>query len=111
MSQIAGSIAEFGFVNPILVGDDNVIIAGHGRLLAAKQLGLEQVPLIVLEHLTEAQRKARLIKLDPKYVDVIIRRWQAYTGAEAVLAESGEDFATVTAERLQVADEDDALVF
>jgi hypothetical protein len=42
---------------------------------------------------------------------VIIRRWQAYTGAEAVLAESGEDFATVTAERLQVADEDDALVF
>ena len=45
VSQIAGSIAEFGFVNPILVGDDNVIIAGHGRLLAALQLGLEQVPL------------------------------------------------------------------
>ena len=55
VSQIAGSIAEFGFVNPILVGDDNVIIAGHGRLLAALQLGLEKVPVIVLGHLTEVQ--------------------------------------------------------
>jgi DNA modification methylase len=54
--------------------------------------------------------QARLIELDPKYVDVIIRRWQEYTGAEAELAESGEYFVTVTAERLEVADEDDALV-
>ncbi|MEW8417402.1 MAG: site-specific DNA-methyltransferase [Candidatus Thiodiazotropha endolucinida] len=61
VSQIAGSIAEFGFVNPILVGDDNVIVAGHGRLMAAQQLGLEQVPVIVLGHLTEAQRKALVI--------------------------------------------------
>jgi len=61
VAQIAGSIAEFGFVNPILVGDDNVIIAGHGRLLAAQQLGLEQVPVIVLGHLTEAQRRALVI--------------------------------------------------
>ncbi|MES9843215.1 MAG: site-specific DNA-methyltransferase [Candidatus Sedimenticola sp. 6PFRAG5] len=61
VSQIAGSIAEFGFVNPILVGDDNIIIAGHGRLLAAQQLGLEKVPVIVLGHLTEAQRRALVI--------------------------------------------------
>ena len=61
ISQIAGSIAEFGFVNPILVGDDNVIIAGHGRLLAAQQLSLELVPVIVLSHLTEAQRRALVI--------------------------------------------------
>lgn len=61
VSQIAGSIAEFGFVNPILVGDDNVIIAGHGRLMAAQQLGLETVPVIVLRHLTEAQRRALVI--------------------------------------------------
>jgi DNA modification methylase len=61
VSQIAGSIAEFGFINPILVGDDNVIIAGHGRLLAAQQLGLEKVPVIVLGHLTEAQRRALVI--------------------------------------------------
>lgn len=61
VSQIAGSIAEFGFVNPILVGDDNVIIAGHGRLMAAQQLGLDKVPVIVLRHLTEAQRRALVI--------------------------------------------------
>jgi len=61
VSQIAGSIAEFGFVNPILVGDDNIIIAGHGRLMAAQQLGLATVPVIVLHHLTEAQRRALVI--------------------------------------------------
>ena len=61
VSQIAGSIAEFGFVNPILVGDDNIIIAGHGRLMAAQQLGLDTVPVIVLHHLTEAQRRALVI--------------------------------------------------
>ncbi len=61
VSQIAGSIAEFGFVNPILVGDDNVIIAGHGRLMAAQQLGLDKVPVIILRHLTEAQRRALVI--------------------------------------------------
>ncbi len=61
VSQIAGSIVEFGFVNPILVGNDNVIVAGHGRLMAAQQLGMEQVPVIVLGHLTETQRRALVI--------------------------------------------------
>lgn len=61
VSQIAGSIAEFGFVNPILVGDDKVIIAGHGRLMAAQQLGLREVPVIVLAHLSAAQRRALVI--------------------------------------------------
>jgi len=61
ISQIAGSIAEFGFVNPILVGDDQVIVAGHGRLMAAQQLGLSEVPVIVLKHLTETQRRALVI--------------------------------------------------
>ena len=45
VSQIAGSIAEFGFVNPILIGEDNVVIAGHGRLLAAQKLGMADVPV------------------------------------------------------------------
>ena len=58
IAKIAASIAEFGFVNPILVGGDNVIIAGHGRLLAAQRLGLKEVPVIALPHLTEAQRRA-----------------------------------------------------
>jgi hypothetical protein len=59
--QIAASIAEFGFVNPVLIGPDNVIIAGHARLAAARQLALDGVPVIVLEHLTPAQRRALVI--------------------------------------------------
>jgi DNA modification methylase len=61
VTQIARSIESFGFVNPILVGPDNVIIAGAGRLLAARQLGMKEVPVIVLGHLTEAQRRALVI--------------------------------------------------
>lgn len=61
IAQIAASIAEFGFCNPILVGGDGVIIAGHGRLLAAQQLGLAEVPVIVLGHLSEVQRRALVI--------------------------------------------------
>jgi len=61
VAQIAGSIAEFGFVNPILIGADDVIIAGHGRLMAARKLGLEDVPVIRLANLTETQRKALII--------------------------------------------------
>jgi len=61
IAQIAASIAEFGFANPLLIGPDNVIIAGHGRLLAAERLGLEKVPVIVLGHLTERQRRALVI--------------------------------------------------
>ena len=61
VAQITGSIAEFGFVNPVLVGGDNIIIAGHGRVMAAKKLGLETVPTIKLDHLTENQRRALVI--------------------------------------------------
>jgi hypothetical protein len=61
VAQIAASIAEFGFTNPILIGADDVVIAGHGRLLAAKRLGLTEVPVIVLDHLSEAQRRALVI--------------------------------------------------
>ncbi|SDR40001.1 site-specific DNA-methyltransferase [Pseudovibrio sp. Tun.PSC04-5.I4] len=61
ITQIASSIAEFGFTNPILVGADNDIIAGHGRLLAAQRLELKQVPAIRLAHLSEVQRRALII--------------------------------------------------
>jgi ParB-like chromosome segregation protein Spo0J len=61
ITQIAASITEFGFTNPILTGADNVIIAGHGRLLAAQKLGIDTVPVIVLDHLSEAQRRALVI--------------------------------------------------
>ncbi|MCL4712802.1 MAG: site-specific DNA-methyltransferase [Pseudorhodoplanes sp.] len=58
VAQIAGSIAEFGFNVPCLVDDRGVLIAGHGRILAAKRLGLQQVPIIRLGHLTDAQARA-----------------------------------------------------
>lgn len=58
VAQIAASIKEFGFNNPILIRDSNVVIAGHGRLLAAQLLGLSTVPVIRLGHLTETQAKA-----------------------------------------------------
>ena len=61
VKQIASSIKEFGFTNPILVDEDSGIIAGHGRLLAADLLGIDEVPTITLEGLTEAQRKAYVI--------------------------------------------------
>jgi DNA modification methylase len=61
VAQIAASIAEFGFVNPVLIGPDNVIIAGHARLLAARKLGMTEVPVIVLDHLTETQRRALVL--------------------------------------------------
>jgi DNA modification methylase len=61
VAQIAASIAEFGFNNPILVDTKAGIIAGHGRLLAARKLQLQEVPVIVLDHLTEAQKRAYII--------------------------------------------------
>ena len=61
IAEIAASIAEFGFVNPILLDEGGVIIAGHGRLLAARNLGMSEVPTIQLAHLSETQRKALII--------------------------------------------------
>jgi len=61
IDQIAASISEFGFNNPILVDTNAGIIAGHGRLLAAQKLGLTEVPVIVLNHLTDAQKRAYMI--------------------------------------------------
>ncbi|MCC6001583.1 MAG: ParB N-terminal domain-containing protein, partial [Pararhodobacter sp.] len=58
VARIAASMAEFGWTVPCLVGEDGELIAGHGRVLAATQLGLAEAPVIVLGHLTEAQRRA-----------------------------------------------------
>lgn len=58
VDKIVASIQEFGFMNPVLIDKDHVVIAGHGRLKAAKRLGLLKVPCIQFEHLTDAQRRA-----------------------------------------------------
>lgn len=61
VAQIAASIKEFGFLSPILIAEDNTILAGHGRLAAAQKLGLKQVPCVKESHLTETQRRAYII--------------------------------------------------
>jgi ParB-like chromosome segregation protein Spo0J len=64
IAQIAGSIAQFGFNSPILIDAKGCIIAGHGRYLGALKLGLETVPVIVLDHLTEIEKQAYLLADD-----------------------------------------------
>ena len=61
VQQIASSIKEFGFTNPVLIDEQGGIIAGHGRVMGAKKLGLNKVPCIVLDGLSEAQKKAYII--------------------------------------------------
>ena len=61
IERIANSIKEFGWTNPILIDGENGIIAGHGRILAARKLGIEKVPTIELSGLTEAQKRAYII--------------------------------------------------
>ena len=61
VAQIAASITEFGWGAPILVDGQNNVIAGHGRLLAARKLGMSEVPVVAMEHLTEIQRKALIL--------------------------------------------------
>jgi ParB-like chromosome segregation protein Spo0J len=61
VAQIAGSIQEFGFTNPVLIDSENGIIAGHGRVMAAQKLGLQSVPCIRLGHLSDAQKRAYIL--------------------------------------------------
>jgi 16S rRNA G966 N2-methylase RsmD len=78
VTKIASSIKEFGFLNPVIVDGQNGIIAGHGRIMAAKKLGLKEVPTIEASHLTEAQKKAYIIAdnrlaLDAGWDDEMLR--------------------------------------
>ena len=61
VAQVAASIREFGFTNPVLIDADGGIIAGHGRVLAARKLGLETVPAILIDYMTDAQKRAYVI--------------------------------------------------
>ena len=61
VTKIASSIREFGFLNPVIIDRDYNIIAGHGRVLASKKLGLTEIPCLFVEGLTEAQRKAYIL--------------------------------------------------
>ena len=61
VAQIAASIKEFGFLNPIIIDGDNSIIAGHGRVMAAQKLGIKELPCIEASHLSDTQRRAYII--------------------------------------------------
>lgn len=61
ITRVASSIKEFGFLNPVIISSDNGILAGHCRVLAAKKLGLKEVPCILENHLTETQKKAYIL--------------------------------------------------
>ena len=61
VTKIASSIKEFGFINPVVTDGKNGIVAGHGRVLAANKLGLNEVPCVEASHLTEAQKRAYVI--------------------------------------------------
>lgn len=78
VSKIAASIKEFGFLNPVIVDGESGIVAGHGRVMAAKKLGMDEVPVIEADHLTEAQRRAYVIAdnrlaLDAGWDDEMLR--------------------------------------
>ncbi len=99
VAQIAASITEFGFTNPVLIDGEGGIIAGHGRVLAAKALGLADVPVLVLDHLTAAQRRAYVIA-DNKLAlnagwdeDVLRAELSALTELEVDLSSLGFDDA------------------
>ena len=101
VALIAGSIREFGFTNPLLV--DNGLIAGHGRLLAARQLGLAEVPVIELAHLPPAQKRVLILAAN-KLADRAGWDEQLLALEAGELAELGVDLATLGFEAGEIDD-------
>ena len=91
VAQIAASIREFGFTNPVLVDGDNGIVAGHGRVMAAKQLGMAEVPTISVGWLTEGQRRAYVIADNQL---ALTAGWDEAVLAQEVAWLQGENFNT-----------------
>lgn len=93
IDKVAGSIAEFGFRNPIIIDKENVIVAGHTRLLSARKLGLEEVPTIKAEDLTDNQIKAFRIadnktsefaKWDDELLKIELEDIEGFTGFDEI---------------------------
>ena len=108
VAQFAASIREFGFTNPVLVDGANGVIAGHGRILAARKLGMDTVPVIELAHLSEAQKRAYVIAdnklaLNAGWDDEMLRaEFEELGDAGFDLALTGFDGAEIAA--LQIPD-------
>ena len=95
VAQIAASIREFGWTNPVLVDGRNGIIAGHGRVLAARKLGLERVPVIELAHMSEAQKRAYVPGGQPAGAERRLGRGAAAARAGAISRELGFDLGLI----------------
>ena len=101
VALIAGSIREYGFTNPVLVDGENGIIAGHGRVLAARKLGLGSVPVIELGHLSDAQKRAYLLA-DNRLAEQAGWDKEMLALEAADLSEMGIDLGTLGFEAAQI---------
>lgn len=97
ISKLRSSLREFGFINPVIIDKDFNIIAGHGRVLAAKAEGIDEVPCVLVDYLTEAQKKAYIIAdnrmaLDAGWDEELLKvELEALEGADFDLALTGFD--------------------
>ena len=112
VTKIASSIREFGFLNPVLIDKDKNIIAGHGRVMAAKKLGLERVPSIYIEGLTEAQRKAyiladnRLGELADWDMDLVNMEIEALDDMDFDISLTGFEMPEIETEEIEIVEDD-----
>ncbi len=90
IAELASSIVEYGFISPMLVSGEGEVMAGHGRLAAAKKLGLESVPVVVLDHLTPTQRRAYIIA-DNRLAEAAGWNEELLASELAALSEGGFD--------------------
>ena len=118
VAQIAASIREFGFINPVIVDGDNGIIAGHGRVMAARKLGLEQVPTIEVSTLTEAQKRAYILadnKLalnagwDNDLLKIELDELSALDFDLSLIGFNEDELASLTAEKTEGLTDEDAV--
>ena len=97
ISKLRSSLREFGFINPVIIDKDFNIIAGHGRVLAAKAEGIDEVPCVLVDYLTEAQKKAYIIAdnrmaMDAGWDEELLKvELEALEGADFDLALTGFD--------------------
>ena len=96
VAQIAASIVEFGWTNPVLAAADGTVIAGHGRIEAARRLGLDPVPVVVLDHLTPAQRRALIEVMMSEVLEAVVTT----KSLAGVMVVTVDPHATALAKRL-----------
>ena len=112
VKKIADSIKEFGFVNPVLIDRDYNIIAGHGRVMAAKKLEMESVPCVFVEGLTEAQRKAyiladnRLGELADWDMDLVNMELEALNDMDFDISLTGFEMPEIKVEDSEIIEDD-----